>query len=250
MAGATGAASRWARRSLAACASWPVPRRAIPGAAPCAGRAGRGSGRRRFLADAGARLGRSGASPAWPCRPRHRQLPASSGISAAEGADRLRPSGAPGGARRVGTRGSGVGCVRMRQAAWDPAPHVALLALDLLASCAVDPLAAAALIQASRPAPGATWHRAAHALVSLARLAPAAARPLLSPAMAHPVWQVRAYAARRSGFARHDGAGATGRRFERQRAGGGGDGAARDGGPSRRFPVPRPASRGGITSWC
>jgi cyclophilin family peptidyl-prolyl cis-trans isomerase len=88
------------------------------------------------------------------------------------------------------------GCSRMRLAAWDAAPSVALLALDLLGSCAVDSLAIPALLQASRPVPGVTWHRAAHALVSLARLAPALARPLLSRAMAHPVWQMRAYAAR------------------------------------------------------
>jgi len=111
----------------------------------------------------------------------------------------------------------------------DSNPHVALLAIDQLATaCPDDSRAAAALeaivfgprppvprvkgkpavpVQAPPPGPGgrklvleqepSDWRPAAHALVSLVRRQPAAGWAVALGALAsHPVWQVRAYAAR------------------------------------------------------
>lgn len=54
-------------------------------------------------------------------------------------------------------------------------------------------------VAGQRPGAGGrsvAWHRPAHALVALARVTPAEATPQLARFAEHPVWEVRAYAAR------------------------------------------------------
>ena len=99
-----------------------------------------------------------------------------------------------------------MGCEPVIAALDDPSPHVALLAIDLLAAgCrGREPedeeslarvtdrlLSAAALPDADEP-----WHAAAHALVALAERDPLAAANLLTEHAGHATWQVRMYAAR------------------------------------------------------
>ena len=103
------------------------------------------------------------------------------------------------------------GCEAVVEAARDANPHVALLALDLLADpCrtgdrveevlvdAVRSLDAGASESGSARLPGtvSNWHRAAHALVALARMSPNRARSMLPRFLAAEPWQVRMYAAR------------------------------------------------------
>ena len=112
--------------------------------------------------------------------------------------------------------GQQTACGPVLQALDDRSAHVSLLAIDQLGEgCGDRPQAvarlsaiAAGFLDAPSSATSAadgrgwdstrsgTWHRGAHALVSLSRLAPEAAAPLLPRYVRHPVWQVRAYAAR------------------------------------------------------
>lgn len=99
-------------------------------------------------------------------------------------------------------------CAPLLASAVDPATLVAQAAIDALGrGCPASEAATVAdgLVRIARtlPAddkPSATrrveWHRAAHAIVSLATAAPDRAKTLLPTFAAHPVWQVRAYAAR------------------------------------------------------
>lgn len=83
----------------------------------------------------------------------------------------------------------------------DPDPHVALLAIDLLAAaCPVNAAATEAL--AARASEPASWLFRARALVALARRDPASARPVLPVLAAHGAWQARMYAARTAGVLR------------------------------------------------
>jgi cyclophilin family peptidyl-prolyl cis-trans isomerase len=91
----------------------------------------------------------------------------------------------------------------------DASAHVALLAIDLLASGQLDRARAIGILQreaaalpAEAPAP-VNWHRAAHALVSLARIAPAEASALLPRFEASAHWPVRMYAARAATWLRN-----------------------------------------------
>ncbi len=91
----------------------------------------------------------------------------------------------------------------------DASAHVALLAIDLLASGQLDRARAIGILQreaAALPAEApalADWHRAAHALVSLARIAPAEATALLPRFEASAHWPVRMYAARAATWLRN-----------------------------------------------
>ena len=73
--------------------------------------------------------------------------------------------------------------------------HVALLALDVLATCP-GPAAAELLEREASNASPDGWRRGAHALVSLAAVAPERARPLARRASDGTPWQTRMYAAR------------------------------------------------------
>lgn len=81
----------------------------------------------------------------------------------------------------------------------DPVAHVALEAVDRLAGCppetALAPLDALVL-RADSVSAGGDWHRAARGLVALAGVSPFTARRRLPAFSAHPVWQMRMYAAR------------------------------------------------------
>lgn len=100
-------------------------------------------------------------------------------------------------------------CTPLIDATKDPNGAVALAAIDNLGrGCpaaekdnVIDTLRRLAGTLPPDDKPSATsrrveWHRAAHALVSLAALAPDQAKTQLSTFASHPVWQVRAYAAR------------------------------------------------------
>ena len=80
----------------------------------------------------------------------------------------------------------------------DSSAHVALEAIGRLAGCppetALAPLDALVLRVDSVSA--GDWHRAAHSLVALAGVSPFTARRRLPAYSAHPVWQMRMYAAR------------------------------------------------------
>jgi cyclophilin family peptidyl-prolyl cis-trans isomerase/HEAT repeat protein len=102
-------------------------------------------------------------------------------------------------------------CAPVLDAVRDQNPHVMLLALDLLGNgCPVGArhLSAEALAQADASplhaiarTMGSTrdWHAPAHAFVALAKVDADAARTLLPLYVAHPVWQVRMYAADAAG---------------------------------------------------
>ena len=99
----------------------------------------------------------------------------------------------------------------------DPNVHVALLALDVLATvCPANAAATERLAATSATLPAATrttthdaghetngtWHRAAHALVALARRAPERIAALIGPFSAHGNPFVRVYAARAATLAK------------------------------------------------
>jgi cyclophilin family peptidyl-prolyl cis-trans isomerase len=93
-------------------------------------------------------------------------------------------------------------CQPVVRAVSDPSPHVALLAIDLLADGCGAARPVSTLLQKEAealPAGGFTWHRAAHAVVALAKASPADARTLLPRFVGHPTWQVRVYAAHAAG---------------------------------------------------
>jgi cyclophilin family peptidyl-prolyl cis-trans isomerase/HEAT repeat protein len=92
-------------------------------------------------------------------------------------------------------------CQPQVNAVQDPDSHVALLAIDLLATACparadVSEQLRALVAPAQEPPGGQTWHRQAHAIVALARRAPEQARPLLAAVAGHVSWQARVYAAR------------------------------------------------------
>lgn len=80
----------------------------------------------------------------------------------------------------------------------DPSAHVALEAINRLAGCppetALAPLDA--LVLRADSVSAGDWHRAAHSLVALAAVSSFTARGRLPAFSAHPVWQMRMYAAR------------------------------------------------------
>lgn len=92
-------------------------------------------------------------------------------------------------------------CQPEMDAVQDPNPHVALLAIDLLATACPARADVAGLLSglttmSPTASSGAAWHRQAHGLVALARRAPDQARPVVATAASHASWQVRVYAAR------------------------------------------------------
>ena len=109
---------------------------------------------------------------------------------------------------RAYARRRGASCAPLLRATRDANAHVALAAIDLLATCEPASAAVGRLAALVRELPrGATarsgtrgsWHLGAHAAVSLARVAPESAQAALPRLVAHPVWQVRMYAARAAG---------------------------------------------------
>ncbi len=101
--------------------------------------------------------------------------------------------------RALGERVDGSrACAELAALLEDPSAHVALEAIDRLAGCpletALTPLDS--LAEAVDSASTGDWHRSAHALVALAGVSPFTARLRFSAFSAHPVWQVRMYAAR------------------------------------------------------
>jgi peptidyl-prolyl cis-trans isomerase B (cyclophilin B) len=102
--------------------------------------------------------------------------------------------------RGIRERGGDETCAVSLAALHDPDAHVALLALDQLASCgtwreAITRLehAIADLSTAGSPR---GWHRAAHAAVALALALPDRATALLGQLRGSSIWQLRMYAAR------------------------------------------------------
>ena len=108
--------------------------------------------------------------------------------------------------RGIGSRGPEQSCASALAATSDPNPHVALLGIDLLASCGSWEEAVVRLEHAVQelpsPAPERRWHQAAHALVSLATAAPHRARGLLERLSSARTWQLRMYAARAAAILR------------------------------------------------
>jgi cyclophilin family peptidyl-prolyl cis-trans isomerase/HEAT repeat protein len=106
-----------------------------------------------------------------------------------------------------------LGCGPILSRTEDPAAHVALLAIDLLADgCLQGERAADVLASAATPGTdvegrsgrpivfaSSAWHKPAHALFSLAKADPDKARRLLPAFASAQPWQVRMYAARAAG---------------------------------------------------
>jgi cyclophilin family peptidyl-prolyl cis-trans isomerase len=92
----------------------------------------------------------------------------------------------------------GAACAPIIAAVRDPGPHVALLAIDLLAPRCNSAATAMLLdsIAGSLPRAETGWHAAAHAFVSLAIVNAERARSRLPDFVEHPSFFVRAYAAR------------------------------------------------------
>jgi cyclophilin family peptidyl-prolyl cis-trans isomerase/HEAT repeat protein len=103
--------------------------------------------------------------------------------------------------RALGRVTGASGCARLARATMDPAPHVALVAIDLLGACSGDS-AAVARLSGILQHPASSIQYPAHALVALARAAPSRAAPLIPETAAHPTWQLRMYAARAAAAAR------------------------------------------------
>ena len=93
------------------------------------------------------------------------------------------------------------GCAPAQRLVGDIDGHTALLAIDLLANCASDPIAIDTLAKLvgseswTGDAGLQRWHRGAHAIVALAKASPDRARPELPRAAKAEAWQVRMYAA-------------------------------------------------------
>ena len=89
-------------------------------------------------------------------------------------------------------------CAPVRAALKDADVHVRTQAIDQLgAGCpAVEGSAELGAIASTLSTQPRAWHAPAHALVSLARTQPADATKILPLFVAHPIWQVRMYAAR------------------------------------------------------
>ena len=97
-------------------------------------------------------------------------------------------------------------CTPLIAATRDANAHVALTAIDALAGSCEPAVAVVARLSAlvrelpakatPRTQARGSWHYGAHAVVSLARVAPDSARAFMPRLLAHPVWQVRMYAAR------------------------------------------------------
>jgi cyclophilin family peptidyl-prolyl cis-trans isomerase/HEAT repeat protein len=92
------------------------------------------------------------------------------------------------------------GCAPALRAVGDVDGHTALLAIDLLGSCAGDVVAVEVLSRivggtSWTGRDGQLWHRPAHALVALAKVAPDRAKPELARAANAEAWQARMYAA-------------------------------------------------------
>lgn len=89
-------------------------------------------------------------------------------------------------------------CAELVALLQDPGAHVALEAIDRLDGCppetALAPLDA--LVLRADSVSAGDWHRAAHSLVALAGVSPFTAGRRLPAFSAHPVWQMRMYAAR------------------------------------------------------
>lgn len=93
-------------------------------------------------------------------------------------------------------------CDPVMKAVEDANPHVRLLAIDLLgAGCPAGAGVATVLrgLTDRLPEAAGAWHAPAHAVVAMARTAPADAAAVLPRFVAHPVWQVRMYAAHAAG---------------------------------------------------
>jgi peptidyl-prolyl cis-trans isomerase B (cyclophilin B) len=99
----------------------------------------------------------------------------------------------------IGSLGPERSCAAALAATSDPNPHVALLGIDMLASCGAWDEAVVRLEHAVQelpsPAPERGWHQAAHAIVSLATAAPDRARGLVDSLSGAGKWQLRMYAA-------------------------------------------------------
>jgi cyclophilin family peptidyl-prolyl cis-trans isomerase len=79
----------------------------------------------------------------------------------------------------------------------DADTHVMLAAFDALGElCKQDEDITARIVAEARPPQTGVWHRETHAFVAVARRAPARAAPLMEAFVRHPLWWVRAYAAR------------------------------------------------------
>lgn len=89
-------------------------------------------------------------------------------------------------------------CAPLIAALRDGAPHVVNVTLDALATaCPGDDEVTTRLAQeATAPSASGTWQPAAHALVALAARDRSKAAAILPAFVAHPVWEVRMYAAR------------------------------------------------------
>ena len=102
--------------------------------------------------------------------------------------------------RGVRARGGEEACAVSLAALGDPDGHVALLAIDQLASCGTWRDAVARLEHAINDLSAAGsprgWHRAARASVALAQAAPERAAASLGQLIGSSIWQLRMYAAR------------------------------------------------------
>lgn len=99
------------------------------------------------------------------------------------------------------------GCERLLESLKDPNHHVMLMTVDLLGEvCLSDTnLTDRLTAEIKTPPVDTSWPRSAHALVALAKRAPERVKiPLNTAFIAHPVWQVRMYAARAAATLKDD----------------------------------------------
>ncbi|MEO7963936.1 MAG: peptidylprolyl isomerase, partial [Gemmatimonadaceae bacterium] len=116
------------------------------------------------------------------------------------------------GVRSYRQLGKGGSCTPLLSAVGDAVPHVAIAAIDAMATgCDEAARVTDTLLSitdsrnpqhATRGRGSAGWQPYAHALVALARVAPTRVAPLVRRDVSHPIWQVRMYVARAAAIAR------------------------------------------------
>lgn len=98
------------------------------------------------------------------------------------------------------------GCQALLDARKDPVPYVTLAVIDALGDVCKDDedVTNAVTYHARTPPTRGSWHQESHALMALAKRSPERAALAIGSHTAHPIWQVRMYAARAAALLKDD----------------------------------------------
>ena len=98
------------------------------------------------------------------------------------------------------------GCQALLDARKDPVPYVTLAVIDALGDVCKDDqdVTNAVTYHARTPPTLGSWHQESHALIALSKRSPERAALAIGSHTAHPIWQVRMYAARAAALLKDD----------------------------------------------